>query len=84
MREYHYYMDGSHTLVRDGSFGVEELWRNEGVWKEGGDWYWQEIYFGQGFDCLWPISLEEAREYLANWGFDPDLAPAFSQKKAEE
>lgn len=77
MRKYNYYIDGSHTLVRDGSYGVEELWGEEGFWKEAGEYYWREIYLGQGFDCLWMISLEEARAYLISWGLDPELAQAF-------
>ena len=77
MREYYYYIDGNHTLVRDGSYSVEELYREDPVWKKAGEWYWREIYLGQGFDCLWHISLEEAREYLTGWGLDPELAQAF-------
>lgn len=76
MREYTYYIDGDgyDTLVRDGGPGVDELSRGNPVWKRAADYYWREIYLGQGFNCLWMISLETAREYLADWGLDPELA----------
>jgi hypothetical protein len=79
MREYIYYIDddGYDTIVRDGICGVEELCRKNPVWKNAAEYYWREIYLGQGFDCLWRISLEEAREYLTGWGLDPELAHPF-------
>lgn len=79
MREYIYYIDGDDysTLVRDGSCGVEQLCRENPVWKRAAEYYWREIYLGQGFNCLWEISIDEAREYLTCWGLDPQLAPAF-------
>ena len=79
MREYIYYIDGDdyNTLVRDGSFGVEELYRENPLWQRAADYYWREIYLGQGFNCLWQISPDEAREYLTDWGLDPALAPDF-------
>lgn len=79
MREYIYYIDGDdyNTLVRDGSFGVEELYRENPLWHRAADYYWREIYLGQGFNCLWQISPDEAREYLTDWGLDPALAPDF-------
>jgi len=79
MREYIYYIDkdGFNTLVRDGADGVKELYREDPVWKWGNEYYWREIYLGQGFGCLWEISLEVAREYLTDWGLDPELAQAF-------
>ena len=83
MREYIYYIDsdGYNTLVRDGSYGVEELYRENPVWQRAGDYYWREIYLGQGFNCLWEISLEVAREYLTDWGLDPELAQPFPQPR---
>ena len=84
MREYTYYMDhdGYDTLVRDSRHGVEELHRDNPVWKSGWEYYWREIYLGQGFNRLWRISLEEAREYLTDWGLDPELAQPFPSPRA--
>lgn len=79
MREYIYYIDSDDysTLVRDGCYGVEQLHAGNPVWHRAGEYYWREIYLGQGFNCLWEISLEVAREYLTDWGLDPELAQAF-------
>ncbi len=84
MREYTYYIDGDgyHTLVRDGCYGVEELYRESPVWQRAREYYWREICLGQGFNCLWRISLEEAREYLTDWGLDPELAQPFPSPRA--
>lgn len=78
MRDYIYYIDGDdyRTLVRDGCYGVEQLNSESPRWENAWEYYWREIYLGQGFNCLWQITLEEAREYLIHWGMDPALAPA--------
>lgn len=79
MREYIYYIDtdGYDTLVRDGCYGVEELSQRNPVWTRAWEYYWREIYLGQGFNCLWAITLEAAREILSDWGLDPELAREF-------
>lgn len=77
--EYIYYIDtDSHdTLVRDG-YSVEMLCRKAPVWRMASEYYRREICLGQGFNCLREISLETAREYLTDWGLDPELAQAFT------
>ena len=82
MREYDYYIDAQdQTLVRDGSYGVQQLYPENPVWERAGEYYWREIYLGQGFNCLWRITLEEARKYLTSWGLDPMLAQAFPEPR---
>ena len=82
MREYDYYIDAwDRTLVRDGSYGVQQLYPEHPVWERAAEYYWREIYLGQGFNCLWRITLEEAREYLTGWGLDPALAQAFPEPR---
>ena len=75
MRKYIYYIDedGYDTLVRD-CRGAEELRRGAHAWQKAAEYYWREIYLGQGLNCLRQISLEEARQYLTRWGLDPELA----------
>ncbi|MBO7252405.1 MAG: hypothetical protein J6V25_07250 [Oscillospiraceae bacterium] len=85
MREYIYYIDGDeyNTLVRDGIHGVEQLYQENPTWRMAAEYYWREICLGQGFNCLWEISLDEAREYLTQWGLDPELAQAFPSPVSE-
>jgi len=79
MQEYIYYIDtdGYDILVRDG-YGVQQISQKNPVWHHGNEYFWREIYLGQGFGCLQEITLEIAREYLSDWGLDPELAQPFT------
>ena len=79
MRKYTYYIDedGFDTLVRD-CYGAEQLSPHAPAWQKAAEYYWREIYLGQGLNCLRQITLEEARQYLTRWCLDPALAQEFT------
>ena len=76
-----YYIDHDDldTIVRSAPGCLEQLYKGSPVWKHAAECYWREIYLGQGFGCLTPITEEEALEIEAQWtaeaGFPGPLTP---------
>lgn len=64
--------DKSDTIVRkrQGVFELEYISKRKVVWTKtiANSSYEREYYFGEGNSCLFPISYEEAKKRLAEFG----------------
>ena len=71
-----YFLDSDHgkTVVRkdDDNIHLYYISEHRPHWKmtEYDHPYERELYFGQGYNCLSPISYEEAMELLVSWGVE--------------
>lgn len=72
--EYFKNVDIPDTIVRKqpDMFELEVISKRNPVWTktQPNSSYEREYYFGQGNNCLFPITYEEAKKRLSEWGIE--------------
>ncbi len=86
-RETGYYedVDAGNIIVRKRPyFCLEYITKDNLIWQkvEPDSNYMREFYLGQGNNCLFPISLDEAKKRLMEWGIELVDEDAIIESKA--